>query len=476
MRRSVRWAAWVAAAASLCPGATWAQRPQLSRGVRMVVSVDTPVVAITNVLVLDGTGAAPRPGQTILIRDGRFAEIGPSVQVPAGAQRIDGAGHTAIPGMVGLHDHLFYSAAGGRSMQMSFTGPRLYLASGVTTIRTTGSQSAYADINLKRQVDAGNVPGPRIFVTTPYLTGPGGGGGMSIAATAEDARRFTAYWAEEGASWIKFYTDISREAMGAAIDEAHKRGMRATGHLCSVTFREAVELGLDDFAHGALIATDFHPRKEPDKCPPNVMAALDTHVTATSPVARELIALMVQKKVSMTTTMPVFELFYPRRPVAEPRVLDLMAPEVRASYVAERAFIDSSKNWPLTAEGFKRALEFDRAFFQAGGILANGVDPTGNGGALPGLGDQRGYELLVEAGFAPHEAVQVVTLNGARVLGIADSLGSLEKGKVADLVLLRGDLSADASVIRNPVTVFKSGVGYDSAKLLNAVRGRVGIN
>jgi len=477
MRRSDR--ILCLAAGALCAAVPLAaQRPDLSRGVRSYVSVDSPVVAITNVLLIDGTGSAARPNQTVVIRDGRIADVGPSnrVRPPAGAQVIDGAGHTLIPGLVGLHDHLYYSASGGRSMQMSFSGPRLYLGGGVTTIRTTGSQSPYADINLKRQVDAGQVPGPRIYVTTPYLTGPGGGGMMSIASTPDEARRCVDYWADEGASWIKFYTSISRAAMGAAIDQAHRRGMRATGHLCSVTFREAVEMGIDDLAHGALTASDFAPNKEPDRCPPNLLAITDTHVTAEGPIARGLIDLMVQRRVSMTTTMAVYELFYPNRPVTDERVLDLMAPEVRAAYVEERSIIDTLSRYPLTAGGFDRALAFDRAYFAAGGILANGVDPTGNGGALPGFGDQRGYELLREAGFTTEQAVQVVTLNGARVLGIADRLGSIERGKVADMVLLRGDLTDGTRVIRNVVTVFKDGWGYDSARLINAVRGHVGIN
>jgi len=465
-------------AAALLAAPLAAQRPTLSANVRRMVSVDTAVVAITNVTLLDGTGAAARRGQTIVLREGRIEAVGPSsrVRAPAGALVIDGTGNTVIPGLVGLHDHLYYTAVGGRAMQMTFTGPRLYLASGVTTVRTTGAQSPYADINLKRNIDAGNVPGPSIFVTTPYLTGEGGGGSMAVVHTADEARRFVDYWAEAGATWIKFYTDISREAMGAAIDQAHRRGMRATGHLCSVTFREAVDLGIDDLAHGVLTATDFYPGKQPDQCPSDNFAVLDTNVRGDGPIATSLIQHMVAHHASMTTTMAVFELFYPHRPVTDERVLGLMAPEVRALYVANRATIDTLAHYPLTASGFQRALDFDRAFMAAGGVLANGVDPTGTGGALPGLGDQRGYELLREAGLTTEQAVQVVSLNGARILGIADHRGSVEQGKTADLVLLRGDLTADPQVIRNVITVFKDGVGYDSARLIEAVRGRVGIN
>ena len=460
------------------PATLVAQRPTLNANTRRVVSVDTAVVAITNVLLLDGTGSAPKPAQTVIVRDGKIAEVGPTarVRVPAGALTIDGTGHTLMPGIVGLHDHLYYSAPGGRSMALSFSAPRLYLASGVTTVRTTGTQSPYVDINMKRAIDGGFMPGPRIHITTPYLTGEGGGGTMAVATTAEQARRFIAYWAAEGATWVKFYTNISREAMAAAIDEAHKRGMRATGHICSVTFREAVALGIDDLSHGAHTASDFVAGKEPDRCPTNLMAVLDTAVDPTGPIARSMIDSMVQGGVSMTTTIPIYELFYQGRGAPTERTLELMAPEIREAYLADRKAIDTASSWPLTPAGLQRAMAFDKAFFDRGGILASGVDPTGNGGALPGLGDQRGYELLIEAGFTPAQAVQVMTLNGAKILGVADQLGSVQAGRTADLILLRGDLVRDPKVIRSPVTVFKDGVGYDSERIYQAVRGRVGIN
>ena len=454
-----------------------AQRPVLSDQVKeKYVSLDSGTIAITGVTLIDGRGGAARRGQTVVISDGRIAEVGSGAKPPAGAYLIDGTGMTLIPGLVGMHDHMFYTAAGGHANQMSFTAPRLYLASGVTTIRTTGSRSPYADINLKRVVDSGFVPGPRIHVTTPYLTGGAGGGSMFATDDPEAARRFVAYWGSEGVSWVKFYTDVSRASMKAAIDEAHKHGMKATGHLCSVTFAEAIDLGLDDFAHGVLTATDFISDKQPDKCPTNVYKLTDSLASGDSPAATALIKQMVKKGVSMTTTMAIFEALYPHRPVTDERSLELMEPAVRVAYVANRQYIDSVPNYIFTTDGFARALAFDKAFFLAGGLLGNGVDPTGNGGALPGFGDQRGYELLREAGLTTEQAVQVVSYNGARILGVADKLGSVEKGKLADLVLLQGDLTSDPSVIRNVVTVFKDGYGYDPKKLIDAVRGRVGID
>lgn len=454
-----------------------AQRPVLSDQVKQrYVQLDTGTVAITGVTLIDGRGGAARKGQTVIIRDGKIADVGGKVSTPAGAMVLDGSGMTVIPGIVGMHDHLFYTAAGGHANQMSFTAPKLYLASGVTTIRTTGGRSPYAELNLKKSIDSGYAAGPRIHVTTPYLTGGAGGGSMFASDDPEAARRFVAYWASEGVSWVKFYTDVSRASMKAANDEAHKHGMKTVGHLCSVTFSEAIDLGLDDFGHGVLTATDFLGDKQPDKCPANVYKLTDSTASGDSPAAKALIAKMVQHKVSMTTTMAIFEALAPHRPVTDERTLELMEPGVRAAYLANRTYIDSVPDYIFTKGGFARALAFDKAFYDAGGILASGVDPTGNGGALPGFGDQRGYELLREAGLTAEQAVQVVSYNGARILGVSDKLGSVEKGKVADLVLLKGDLIADPSVIRNVVTVFKDGVGYDPRKLIDAVRGRVGID
>lgn len=449
----------------------------LSEEVRKYVAVSEPIVALRNVRVLDGTGVPARDRQTVLIRDGRIEAVGRAgqVRIPKEARILDLGGHTVIPGLVGLHNHLFYMAAGGRQARLSRSGPRLYLASGVTTIRTTGSVSPYADISTKAAVDRGEAPGPRIHITAPYVTGGDSPGAMAAVSTPEEARRFVAYWASEGATWIKAYTDIRRSELRAAIEEAHARGLKVTGHLCSVTFREAVDLGIDNLEHGFMTNTDFDPEKTPDTCPANTMIRVGS-VSAEGDEARRTIEKMLEHGVPMTSTLAVFEPFIPGRPTKDPRTLDAMAPEVREAYLAARTRIDTATNYPFTEEMLKNHMEFERAFVEAGGLLASGVDPTGIGGALPGYGDQRNYEMLVEAGLTPEQVVQVVSANGAKILGVYDRLGSVEAGKIADLVVLKGDLRSDPSVIRNVILVFKDGVGYDSAKLIESVKGRVGID
>jgi hypothetical protein len=467
----------LALATFLTPTA-FAQRPDsLSEEVRKYVAVDTAVVALTNVLLVDGTGGAPRPGQTVVIRDGKIAEVGPSgsVKVPAGAHTMDLGGHTVIPGIVGMHDHMFYTAAGGRAVQMSYTGPRLYLGSGVTTIRTTGGRAPYAEINTRENIDKGFVPGPRIHLTAPYLTGAEGGGSMAVVNSPEAARRFVAYWASEGVTWLKAYTDIRRSELGAAIKEAHKRGVKVTGHLCSVSFREAVALGIDNLEHGMLTASDFDPSKQQDVCPIEQVGEMGQADPA-GQMAKDVIATLIKHKVSMTSTLAVYEPFVANRPTKDERTLNAMAPELRTTYLQIRHQIDSSGAGPVAEDGLTKAMAFERAFVQAGGLLASGVDPTGIGGALAGYGDQRNYELFIEAGFTPQQAVQIMTANGAKILGVDKQLGTVERGKLADLVVLQGDLGADPSVIRKPTVVFKDGVGYDPAKLIASVEGRVGID
>jgi len=455
-----------------------AQRPDsLAAQVREYVAVDTSLLALTHVLLVDGTGGAPKSDQTIVIRAGRIATVGPAaaVPIPAGARIMDMNGSTVIPGIIGMHDHLFYTAAGGRAVQMSYTGPRLYLGSGVTTIRTTGSRAPYAEINLKDAIDHGLAPGPRIHLTAPYITGEHGGGAMAILSSPEAARRFVAYWAAEGATWIKAYTDIRRAELGAAIQEAHRRGIKVTGHLCSVSFQEAVSLGIDNLEHGMLTASDFTTGRPADVCPVNLMA----QISASDPkgnAGQATIQSLVQHHVSMTSTLAVYEPFVAGRPTRDERTLQAMDPEVRDSYLKMRQQIDSGGTGWVSLPAFKNAMAFEREFVAAGGLMAAGVDPTGIGGALAGFGDQRNYELFIEAGFTPAQAIQIMTLNGARILGVQQTLGTVESGKLADLVVLRGDLTADPSAIRSPTIVFKDGVGYDSAKLIASVQGRVGVN
>ena len=447
----------------------------LSPDVRQYVTVPETSVALTNVRIVDGTGAPPVEGRTLVIENGRIARItaAADAKVPAGTRTIDLSGHTVIPGLVGMHNHTFYTTR-GRSVQLQFSAPRLYLGSGLTTIRTTGGTSPYHEINMKRGIDRGQIPGPRMHLTGPYLTGPGGAATMAQIGSPDEARRIVNYWADEGVTWFKAYTDISRETLGAAIRAAHARGLKFTGHLCSVSFREAVRLGIDNLEHGLFTNSDYVPNRTPDQCPSDMRDSL-LKVAVDGPEVQQTIKEMIGNKVAMSSTLAVYELSYPDRPPLEDRVLDALAPEAREEYLSTRKETSARAAQSTMPELFRRAQAFERAFVRAGGLLGAGVDPTGMGGALPGYGDQRNFELLIEAGFTPVEAIQIMTLNGARILGVDERLGSVTAGKLADLVVIRGNPVATPGDIRNVTIVFKDGVGYDSPKLLTSVKGVVGV-
>jgi hypothetical protein len=452
------------------------------------VSVDAPVFVLTHVRVIDGTGTSPKEDQAVVIANGKIQFIGPSAtaQVPQGAQQIDRSGYTVIPGIVGMHDHLYYTdsisvqVVGGKIgepglfvAEIPYTAPRLYLAAGVTTMRTTGSLEPYTDLKVKSRIDANLMPGPSIDATAPYLEGaPTRFAQMHELTGPDDAKRMVDYWATEGMTSFKAYMNITREELGVAIQQAHAHKLKLTGHLCSVTWPEAIALGIDDFEHGPVFAdTEFVADKKPDVCPQGGATSWAKQ-DVNGPQVQELIHNLVSHHVAVTSTLPVFEAGAPGRPKLQRRTLDAMSAESAQSYLTARAGVTLDS--PMTSL-MRKEMDFEVAFAKAGGLLLGGPDPTGNGGVLPGFGDQHEIELLVEAGFTPLEAIHIATENGAIYLNQQDRIGTLAPGKQADLVLIKGDPSKNIDDIENVETVFKAGVGYDSKKLIDSVRGQVGI-
>ena len=475
-------------AALLVAATTFAQTPKPNDTTEFV-SVNAPVFVLNHVRVIDGTGAAAKEDQAVVIANGKIQSIGPaaSAQIPQGAQTMDRTGYSVIPGLVGMHDHLYYTDSiavqriGGHIgepglfiAEIPYTAPRLYLAAGVTTLRTTGSLEPYTDLKVKSRIDAGLMPGPSIDATAPYLEGaPTIFAQMHELTGPDDAKRMVDYWAAEGMTSYKAYMNISREELGVAIQAAHAHQMKLTGHLCSVTWPEAIALGIDDFEHGPVFAdTEFAPDKKSDVCPPSGAAMAWIPLDVNGPQVQGLIQNLVSHHVAVTSTLPVFECGVPGRPKLQPRTLQAMSAESAQSYLTARAGI--ALDSPMTSL-MRKEMDFEVAFVKAGGLLLGGPDPTGNGGVLPGFGDQREIELLVEAGLTPLQAIQVLTENGAKYLGRQDQIGTLAAGKQADLVLIKGDPSKTIDDIENVETVFKAGVGYDSKKLIESVRGQVGI-
>jgi imidazolonepropionase-like amidohydrolase len=462
-----------------------AQTPPSDR--QQFIRVEAPVIALTHVRVIDGTGAAPLDDQTIVIANSKIQTVGPSAsaKVPTDAQIIDLKGYTVLPGLVGMHDHMFFPMGGNPPMysNMGSSFPRLYLANGVTTIRTTGSVVPFTDLEIKKLIDSGRMIGPKMHITAPYLEGPGAFTPVMHELTGpEDARRMVNFWADEGATSFKAYMNITRDELRAVVEEAHKRGLKVTGHLCSIGFREAAEIGIDDLEHGLFVDSEFVTDKQADKCPAGSAVSTSLRqLDLKGAAAQETIRTLVARNVAVTSTLPVFEAgsapltqsgVGASSALLNPRVLSVMNADARVRYLTARARVSSNADY-LTL--FRKAMDFERAFVAAGGLLIAGLDPTGNGGVVAGFGDLREVELLVEAGFTPLEAIKIASFNGARFLGEDARIGSIATGKQADLMIVKGNPAVNISDIEKVEIVFKDGVGYDSEKLIQSVQGLVGI-
>jgi len=447
------------------------------------VKIQAPVIALTHARVIDGTGMPARQDQTVIISAGKILSVGDAsrTKVPAGAKVLEMSGKTLIPGLVGMHDHMYYPTPGGGAAmygQHTFSFPRLYLAGGVTSMRTTGSVETYSDLEIKKLIDTGQMIGPKMHITGPYVEGPDAlGVQLHQLKDAEDARKMAEYWMDTGVTSFKAYMHITRAELAALVKAAHARGIKVTGHLCSIGFTEAAAIGIDNLEHGLPVDTEFYSQKKPDVCPgqKEIRKEMISQLEIGSPRVQEMIRNLVAHHVAVTSTLPVFETFVPNRALLQKRILEAMAPQARIAYLQQRSVISdgaAESPWPVL---FKQEMQFERAFVQAGGLLLAGLDPTGYGGVIAGFGDQREVELLVEAGFTPLEAIHIATANGAEYLDQTDKIGTIAAGKQADLVVIRGDPSKNISDIENVEIVFKDGVGFDSPKLIESTREMVGL-
>jgi enamidase len=416
---------------------------------------------------------------TVLVEGGRIRAIGPFAQVrlPPDAVVIDARGKTLLPGFVMVHEHMFYPTGRGHYTEMLYSFPRLYLAGGETTVRTGGSLSPIGDLNVWRDIREGRRIGPDMDVSGPYLEGPTVlTPKMQSLRDPADATRTVNYWVDEGVTSFKVYNTLTRADLKAVVDAAHARGVKVTGHLCSITHHEAAALGIDNLEHSFAVMTDFTPGKRPDVCPPQAetvkaVAALDPD----GPQARELIGYLIDRRVALTSTLTIFETFTPGLPQAPERARALLIPQLRTAYETRWAGIQKAPGSPWPA-ALRNVMRMERAFVAAGGLLLAGTDPTGYGGVLPGFSGKRQVELLVQAGFSFPEALKIATLNGARYLGRDRDVGSIEVGKRADLLLVDGDPMADAAAIERMPLVFKAGVGYRADAIIDAMKGGVGLN
>ncbi|MBB5061126.1 imidazolonepropionase-like amidohydrolase [Granulicella aggregans] len=457
---------------------------------RPLIRTNAPVIALSHVTLFDGSGSPARHDQTIIVDHGRITAVGPSnaVTIPSEAQLLNERGKTVLPGLVGMHEHMFYISAGGGpghlilGTEQAESAPRLYLAAGITTARTTGSIEPAADLAIKAAIDNGMQIGPDLDVTGPYFDGPGTFLIQNQRMNGiSDVRETVDYWSKRDITSFKAYMFIQPADLQATIEQAHAHGLKVTGHLCSVGFTEAINMGIDNLEHGLIVDSEFDPQKKPGVCPAKnsegvqTLLQLDVH----GQQIQRLIKSMISHHVALTSTLATYE----NSDTDEPPAATLRQTRATlsalswADFLRLKALLGKPHHMGETdvvLALLHKEMAFEREFVRQGGLLIAGCDPTGFGGVVAGLGDQREMELLVQAGFPTAEAVAIFSSHGARYLGRENEIGTVEPGKQADLLLLDGDFEHDVSAIRKPEIVFKKGVGWDSAKLQASVAGIAG--
>jgi imidazolonepropionase-like amidohydrolase len=446
------------------------------------VKVQSSTLVLDHVRVIDGTGAAPAEDQSIVIEAGKISYAGPrskQPQIPE-AKVLDLSGRTVLPGLVGMHEHLFMPAPSQCQqhllVEQSTLFPLMYLAAGVTTIRTAGSIAPERDLAVKQKIDQGVAVGPEMFLTAPYLEGePPTFPEMHGLANAQEARRAVDDWADRGMTSFKAYMNITSDELQEAVKAAHSHGLKITGHLCRVGFREAAELGIDNLEHGVLTDTEFYSKKQASLCPDFrfFLSEYNTQLNISSPAVQNVISYLISHHVAITSTLAVMESeFGTSRPKE-----NLQRASQAMTWKAWRASRQRVEMVPHSRVDnlMRKEMDFERDFVKMGGTLLAGCDPTGDGSTLAGFGDQREVELLVGAGFTPVEAIRIATKNGADFLGIADRVGTVSAGKQADLIVVNGDPATNIPDIEKVEFVFQKGVGYDPVKLLDGIHGVVGL-
>jgi imidazolonepropionase-like amidohydrolase len=452
----------------LCPVGTWAQAK---------ADPSEPVLAITHITVIDATGAPAQPDRTVVITDGRIVALGKKADtpVPPGAETVDGSRKFLIPGLWDMHAHI---AAGARDYLA------LYLANGVTGVRDMHAYSPEMIFNLRKDIEAGKVTGPRIVDCGAMIDGPNPTAGPTalVAADAAQGRAAVQSLKKRGADFIKVHSKLSRDAYFAIADEAKKQGLPFAGHVPeSVSALEASDAGQRSIEHltGLWIscsANEVALRKETTDAlrsgrPQDLVLlfrlALKPVESFSEPKAEALYKRYVKNHTWQTPTLVMIRalcsLDNPRF-TADPRV-KYMSPFVRSFWDVKSPLIQALvETMGGRKQIYKRSLEEVGKMHRAGVEILAGVDhpfPF----CFPGFSVHDELVLLVEAGLTPMEALQTATRNPARYLDRLADLGTVEKGKIADLVLLDANPLDDIKNTQHIAAVVSRGKLLDHATL-----------
>jgi imidazolonepropionase-like amidohydrolase len=414
-------------------------------------------IVLHNARIVDVEKGIVLEGYSIIIANGKITKVEKTkkLSVPKTITVVDMTGKTILPGLVMLHEHMNYFSGQAVWDHHPVSFPKLFLAAGVTTLRTAGAENPMYDLNLKRRIDKGLAVGPRMFVTGPMFNDSSGGFlGDFIISNYTEARKATAFWADMGCTSFKVYSDISREALRGVIEEAHSRGLMVTGHLGKMSCTQAVNLGIDNIEHGFA------------SCSSELLFAFDSIWTIHQDDKRvqDLIDLLVKKRVVLTVT-----------PFSDSDFSDTTTLEYLSLDEKERIkeFIKNKPPFVPKEVNDRQLRPLEKIYVKKGGHIVLGADAA-DFGIIPGFQNHNVLISMVKAGWSPLDVIKMATIDGARFLRVEGELGSIKVGKVADLIVVSGKPDQTIEDIKNVEIVFHNGIGYNSKLLRNRVKGLVG--
>ena len=410
-------------------------------------------LVVHDVSVFDAEAARLEPHRDVLVEGNRIVSVAPAGVPPEKAQVIDGRGKTLIPGLWDMHAHV---------------GPvdgMLNLAAGITTVRDLANDNEELAARIAR-VDKGEEIGTRV-VRAGFMDGPGPYQGPTkvLVATPEEALHWVDWYADHGFVQIKMYSSIKPELVPIVAAEAHKRGLRVSGHIPAfMNAEQAVQQGYDEIQHVNMLLLNFMPEVKDTRTPARFMepARRARDLDLASPKVHEFVRLLQERHTTLDLTLSVFESMMLDRPgqvsVGMAKVAQRLPVQVRRGLYAGNLPIQPGDDEKFRAS-WKRTMELVHAMWAAGIPIEAGTD------AFAGFSLQRELELDAEAGIPAASVLRLATLGAARIMGMDKDLGLVRPGKLADLVLIDGDPTKEISDVRKVALTIKDGVIYDPVEL-----------
>ncbi len=441
---------WEASTKAILDAQTEIERTRAAELAHKLAHKPAGPVVIDDVSLFDSANARIIPHQTVVISGDRIQAVAPaaSAKDPAGAQHIDGRGKMLLPGLWDMHAHVSPN-----------DGP-LNLAAGITTVRDMGNDNE--ELAARRQrIDAGEEAGTRI-IPAGFIDGPGPYQApiKILAATEQEARAWVRKYAAMGYPQIKIYSSLKPELVPAIIDEAHKRGLRVSGHIpAQMIASECVRDGLDEIQHMNYVFLNFMPDVKMTQTPARFTepAKRSADLDLQSQPVRDFIALLKQHKVAVDPTLNVFEVMFTGRPgkimPGYEGVADRLPAQVRRGFLTGNLPVPEGMDQRYR-DSFAKFLAMTKLLYDSGVPIESGTD------AMAGFAFDRELELHVMAGIAAARVLQDATLGAARIMKRDSDLGSIAPGKLADVMLVEGNPASNISDIRRTVLTMKGGVIY----------------